>query len=217
VLKEKELGVNTRQRWDGLWPRLSGQLSPTSRFDELVELYSQPHRVYHTLDHIQDCLTQFALVRHLAQFPDEVELALWCHDVIYDPHTTDNEAQSAAWTARILRQAAVADASIARVADLILATQHHTPPDQFDAALVVDIDLSILGQPVVEFDRYEAAIRQEYEWVPETVYRQARLRVLEAFLARRTLYQTEFFHERFDGPARDNLTRSIRNLRTLIS
>jgi predicted metal-dependent HD superfamily phosphohydrolase len=204
------LGVNTRQRWDDLWPRLSGQLSPTSRFDELVELYSQPHRAYHTLNHIQDCLTQLALVRHLAQFPDEVEFALWCHDVIYDPHAADNEVQSAAWTTRVLREANIASDVIERVTTLIL-------PDDPDAALAVDIDLSILGRPAAEFDRYEAAIRQEYEWVPEMAYRQARLRVLEAFLARPTLYQTEFFRARFEGPARDNLTRTTRNLRTLIN
>ena len=151
----------------------------------------------------------------VSKFPDEVELALWCHDVIYDPHAADNEAQSAAWTARILRQATVADDVVARVTALILATQHHTLPDDPDAALVVDIDLSILGQPVVEFDRYEAAIRQEYHWVPETAYREARLRVLESFLTRPSIYQTATFRERYDALAQVNLARSIRHLRKI--
>ena len=177
--------------------------------------YRQPYRTYHTLDHIRDCLAQFDLVRHLARCPDEVELALWCHDVIYDPHAADNEAQSAAWTARILRQATVADDVVARVTALILATQHHTLPDDPDAALVVDIDLSILGQSVVEFDRYEAAIRQEYHWVPETAYREARLRVLESFLTRPSIYQTATFRERYEALAQVNLARSIRHLRKI--
>ena len=77
----------------------------------------------------------------------------------------------------------------------------------------VDIDLSILGRHVVEFDRYETAIRQEYQWVPETAYRVGRLQVLERFMARPTLYQTEFFHARYEVSARDNLRHSIQNLR----
>lgn len=96
---------------------------------------------------------------------------------------------------------------------LILATQHHTLPDVPGAALVVDIDLSILGRPAAEFDRYEAAIRQEYEWVPEPAYRQARLRILDGFVARPAIYQTAFFQERYEAQARLNLARSIQRLR----
>lgn len=204
--------MTTFSHWSDLWYRLGTQSSPAPIFEELAQAYQQPHRAYHTLDHIRDCLVQFDSARHLAIFPDEVELALWCHDVIYDPHATDNEAQSAAWTARILRQATVADEVIARVMDLILATQHHTTPNQPDAMLVVDIDLSILGRPAAEFDRYEAAIRQEYEWVPEPAYRQARLRILEGFGARPSIYQTAFFQERYAGQARLNLAHSIQHL-----
>ncbi len=113
---------------------------------------------------------------------------------------------------RVLRKAAVAEEAIVRVAALILVTQHHTLPDDPDAVLVVDIDLSILGRPVAEFDRYEAAIRQEYEWVPETAYRQARRQVLERFNARPMIYQTPFFQERYEAQARLNLARSIQHL-----
>lgn len=199
-------------RWSDLWHRLDARSSPASVFDELTQAYHQPHRAYHSLDHIRDCLAQFDLVRHLAQFLDEVEFALWCHDVIYDPHAADNEAQSAAWATRILREAAVANEVIVRVTTLILATQHHMLPDDPDAALVADIDLSILGRPVVEFDRYEAAIRQEYEWVPEAAYRQARLRILEGFAAQPAIYQTAFFQARYEAQARSNLARSIQHL-----
>jgi len=202
------------QRWTNLWQRLSGCASPGPIFEELVQAYQQPHRAYHTLDHIHDCLTQFDLVRHLTQIPDEVEFALWCHDVIYNPHAADNEAQSAAWAMRVLREADVADEVIARMTALILATQHYTLSNDPDAALVVDIDLSILGQPVIEFDRYEAAIRQEYEWVPEVAYRQARLRILEGFAARSAIYQTAFFQARYEAQARLNLARSIHYLQT---
>ncbi len=200
--------------WHDLWQHLGAHSAPDPIFDELVRRYTEPHRAYHTLDHVQDCLLQLDQVRDLAERADEVEMALWCHDVIYDPHAADNELQSAAWAGEILREGSVAADVIVRVPDLILATQHHTPPDRPDAALIVDVDLSILGRPSVEFDRYDAAIRQEYQWVPEAPYREARAKVLESFLARPAIYQTAWFHDRYEVQARRNLARTIQNLRS---
>lgn len=201
------------QRWLALWQRLNARSAPRLVFAELAHAYQQLPRAYHTLDHIHVCLMEFDAARHLAKQPDEVELALWCHDVIYDPHAADNEMQSAAWTTRVLREAAVAEDRITRIADLIVATQHQTPPDRPDAALTVDIDLAGLGRSAAEFDRYDAAIRQEYQWVPDAEYRIGRLEVLERFMARSTIYHTAFFQARYETPARLNLRRALQRLR----
>jgi predicted metal-dependent HD superfamily phosphohydrolase len=200
-------------RWRDLWQRLGAHSAPAPIFNELVHRYGETHRAYHTLEHIQDCLLQFDQVRNLAEHADEIELALWCHDVIYDPRAADNEIQSAAWAEKILAEGNLSADVSARVQSLILITQHHTPPDWADAILMVDIDLSILGRPPAEFDRYDAAIRQEYQWAPETAYREARVKVLESFLARPAIYQTAWFHDRYEAQARQNLTRAIRDLR----
>jgi predicted metal-dependent HD superfamily phosphohydrolase len=49
------------------------------------------------------------------------------------------------------------------VRDLILATRHDVSPPAGDAALLVDVDLAILGSPVERFDEYEHQVRQEYD------------------------------------------------------
>ena len=206
--------MNARQRWRDLWQRLGAHSLPELIFNELVQFYRQSHRAYHTLDHIQDCLVQFDQAPHLAERENEVEMALWCHDVIYDPRAADNEAQSAAWAAQVLQRGGIAPEVIAYVQALIMVTQHQTQVAYPDAALVADIDLSILGRPVAEFDQYEAAIRQEYQWVPDSAYREARIKVLESFLARSSVFQTQTFRDRYEVSARDNLTRSIRRLHT---
>lgn len=205
--------MNLLARWGDLWQRLGAHSAPEPIFDELVRRYREPQRAYHTLDHIRDCLFQLDQVRDLAEHADEIEVALWCHDVIYDPHVADNELRSAAWAEKILREGDVSADVTARVQSLILATQHHTPPQRLDATLIVDIDLSSLGHTAAEFDRYHAAIRQEYRWVPEAPYCEARAKVLESFLARPAIYQTAWFHDRYEAQARQNLARAIRNLR----
>jgi predicted metal-dependent HD superfamily phosphohydrolase len=50
------------------------------------------------------------------------------------------------------------------VRDLILATRHDVSPPGGDAALLVDVDLAILGSPAERFDEYERQVRQEYSW-----------------------------------------------------
>lgn len=180
-------------------------------FKQLVPLYSTPERAYHNLAHIQACLTEFEGVKSLASDPIALQAAIWFHDVVYDPRAHDNEERSADFAAEELRSLGLDEAQIERVKDLILATKHDRPVGG-DAALLVDIDLSILGKPADEFDRYDAAIRQEYSWVAEEAYREGRTQVLQRFLDRPSIYQTEYFRDCYELPARANLTRAIAKL-----
>jgi predicted metal-dependent HD superfamily phosphohydrolase len=207
------LDKNLLARWCELWHRVGARSTPEPIFDELVQQYGEPHRAYHTLNHIQDCLQEFDQARALVEQANEVELALWCHDVIYDPQAADNETRSAAWAGKILMEGGVATKAIMRIQDLILATRHNTPPDRPDTALLVDIDLASLGYTAATFDRNNAAIRHEYQQTPAATYRAARIRVLESFLARPAIYQTEWFHDRYEVQARENLARAIQDLR----
>jgi predicted metal-dependent HD superfamily phosphohydrolase len=62
---------------------------------ELLPRYSEPHRHYHNVQHIEECLREFEFGQHLAADPAAVELAILFHDAIYDPRRSDNEEQSA--------------------------------------------------------------------------------------------------------------------------
>src|SRR5688500_725542 len=63
--------------------------------DELLIRYAEPHRHYHTLEHVVACLKWLDRFREVAEHPEEVELALWYHDAIYVPGAGDNESRSA--------------------------------------------------------------------------------------------------------------------------
>jgi len=203
-----------RRRWIGLWNRLGAQGDGLSVLTRLEAAYVEPARVYHTADHIRDCLAQFDLCPQIATRPDEVEAAIWYHDAVYQPGASDNE-DSSARLAKISLTDAGAPLEIAhRIADLVLATQHLSIPGEPDADLLCDVDLSILGRTAGVFDRFERRIRQEYAWVPEPAYRTGRTRILEGFLERRSIFQTDFFRDRYEAPARANLARILKELRT---
>jgi predicted metal-dependent HD superfamily phosphohydrolase len=201
------------QRFLLLCRRLGAANEPHDLFEALVAAYVEPHRAYHNDDHIADCLAQFDAVRESVAHPDEVEMALWFHDAVYDPRAADNEGKSAAWAVQALSDRKVDSEALTHIGDLILATKHQAVPNDGDAQIVVDVDLSILGRPWKRFKQYDNAIRKEYGWVPETDYRLGRARILSGFLSRDTLFQTAYFRSRYEATARENLARAIARLR----
>jgi hypothetical protein len=82
-----------------------------------------------------------------------------------------------------------------------------------DADLLIDIDLSILGQPPERFRDYEQAIRAEYAWVPEATFVQKRREILAGFLERPAIYHAEWSRTRYESIARANLLASLARLR----
>jgi predicted metal-dependent HD superfamily phosphohydrolase len=177
-----------------------------------VAAYTEPTRAYHTAEHLRDCLEQFDLTRNSALQADEVEAAIWFHDAVYRPGSGDNEELSAELARSSLAQAGVPPEVTSRIAGLVLATRHLGPATEPDAALLCDIDLSILGRAPGVFDEFERRIRREYFWVPEALYRTARAEILDGFLRRPTIYQTRYFRDRYEAQARTNLDRILKEL-----
>ncbi len=202
------------QRWLILWKRLGAEGDAHAVLTDLAARYSEPHRTYHTLDHIGHCLEEFGPVRHLATIPDVIELAFWYHDAIYDTKANDNEEQSAALALEVVRNASLSDDFGQIVVNLIMATKHSVIPTDSDAQLFVDIDLSILGQPEDKFDEYERQVCKEYEWVPEDQFVSGRSAILKSFLDRPNIYATQFFRNKYEAQARRNIARSLARLRT---
>ncbi|TPK75856.1 hypothetical protein FJ527_16345 [Mesorhizobium sp. B2-4-18] len=184
---------------------------------ELSVLYKAGDRHYHNLTHIEAMLELADDYRTLLDDPEAVEAAIWFHDAVYDSRAKDNEAQSAALAEQKL--AGRIDAGrLSRVSVMILATATHQLPlfDDVaatrDASLFLDMDLSILGAAPDAFDAYERAVRHEYGWVEEPMWRAGRGAVLKSFLARPHIFHTQEFRQRFEPQARRNIARSLQAL-----
>ena len=202
-----------RERWLALCRTEGATESAAGWYDRLTQAYAEPQRHYHNQQHIAERLGEFDHARHLARQPGLVELAIWFHDAVYDPKAADNEERSAALAKSCLIESGVPDTPIEAVAGLVMATKHHVVNASADAALMVDVDLSILGRDEKRFSEYEQQIRLEYEWVPNAVFASKRAEVLENFLSRERIYATEWFQSKYERQARTNLSASVNHLR----
>jgi len=164
--------------------------------------------------HLRECFKFYDSLPNLSGKTSRTEMALWFHDAVYDPRSSTNEEDSANLAIACLGAANLAIETIEVVRQLILCTKTHQPGNVPDAALLIDIDLAILGQPVARFDAYEQGIKAEYRWVPETTYAQKRTELLTGFLRRPTIYQTEKLRQKYEATARTNLAHAITLLQT---
>lgn len=181
---------------------------------KLEAAYAEPHRRYHGRAHIVHCLEMLDDVAGLAA-PDRRLLAwaIWWHDAVYDPRAPDNEARSAEMARSDLAALGASPDERDEVARLILLTAGHAvEPDDRLGALLVSIDLSILGAPRADYDAYASGVRQEYAHVPDEMWRDGRARVLRRFLDAPVLFPDPAFATRLDTPARANLARELATL-----
>jgi predicted metal-dependent HD superfamily phosphohydrolase len=184
--------------------------------------YSTEDRHYHNLDHICDCVqgvdwlekntggryVNMGWVKQLST----IELALWYHDLAYDPKSRLNEEVSIAVFRDHAREMHLDQPMVEEVATAIMATRHKAVPTTTIAKWVVDIDLSILAAKDEKFDDYERKIGSEFDWVPDDLYIAARTKVLQDFLDRDWVYATPTYRKLHEGAARANLKRSIARL-----
>src|SRR5688500_14481808 len=115
--------------WLKTWRELGKPAADEALYERLVACWGEPHRRYHTLHHLRECLTTFDEVRDEAQRPGEIDLALWFHDAFYDPRRSDNEERSAQWARDSVLEAALPAEVADRVHALVMATRHEGMPE----------------------------------------------------------------------------------------
>ena len=185
---------------------------------DLSARYAESHRRYHDNAHVR------AVLRDAGALAEELRLsaveravlavAAGAHDVVYEARPGDDERRSASWARYWLTRAGVEEALVARAEELVLATMTHSaPPDDRTAWALLDADLAILGAGPAAYDRYRAAVREEYGSLEEPVWRAGRAAVMAGLLARDPLYGTAAGRRRWEAAAKANITRELNSLR----
>jgi len=187
----------TTEGWEQLMAKFDLD-SLCNTHSALINSYSEEHRAYHTLDHIDACFRHLDTVAEQAEHPHEIELALWFHDVVYEPFSGSNEEDSAAMAKQFLTENNIDVACVDRIYDLIILTKDHRSPATVDAKIMLDVDLSILGSSPVIYAQFEKDVRQEYQQVPWSTFREKRKEILQSFLDRPRLYHTPYVFDRLE-------------------
>ena len=201
------------QRWRALAGEGADALGQT-----LIQAWDEPHRVYHDRTHLIWLLDEAERRAALIEDMRFVGYAIWFHDAIYviggretdGSVWPDNEARSAAWA-----RAAIPDAALAeRVGHVIEMTRkHHEGVASGDAALFLDMDIAILGQPWEIYCAYAAAIRREFAAYHDGAYAAGRGRFLEEQLERPRTFRTDVYERELGEQARANMRWECEEMR----
>ena len=177
-------------------------------YNSLLNLYSEPHRFYHTIQHITQMWKEFDDARHLFKNPVAAEFALFYHDCIYTPSLIESGNEIASFNRAnliltILRRdefpfLAAVQFNILYCIDDIYETH--------DAILFKDMDYAILGKSKKEYDEYCANIKKEYFFAPVDY----RIAFLESLLAKKRIYGSDFFYNKYEKKARENIKRELK-------
>jgi len=183
-----------------------------SLWKEIESHYSAKGRHYHDLRHLEHLLAEVESCKSLIYDRDRVLFALFYHDIIYKATAKDNEEKSADAAVLALSRIGLSPEKIEKCRAIILATKSHAVSPDNDTNLFTDADLSILGSDREEYSRYFKNVRKEYSVYPDLLYNPGRKKVLMHFLGMENIFKTEFFREKYEERARENLKNEIRIL-----
>lgn len=197
-------------RFDGLWRRCV-KSAVCVRADavqaDLRRRLGGPDRRFHNLHHIHDCLHRFDEVAPFLCDRDAVEVALWFHDAVYEPSDPENERRSAAL---FLADSAGANPVFRRrVCGLVLATRHQGPALTSDRRFIEDIDLAGFAAPWDAFMHEGELLREEFGAQPDDRYYSGQVAFLDRLKRRPWFFATEYFRERYESKAQQNLDRLL--------
>lgn len=201
------------------WYQLATQFSDDSflvenLWIEIEKQYSLKIRHYHNLSHIQNMISHAEVVREYIIDNNAFLFSIWYHDIIYKPTRKDNEEKSALLAKKRLKTLNIDEKTLKNIENLIISTKKHEIilSQNNDNALLLDIDLSILGSDWETYQNYIQSIKKEYAIYPNFMYKKGRKDVLKHFLERKTLYFTEVYQNKFEKQARQNLLKEIKML-----
>ena len=175
--------------------------------------FSEPTiREYHTLAHVKDLINVMEPYKDDINDQNAVYLAIFFHDLIYNPELQNNEEKSAeAFSAATKRY--LSEDLVRKVTRYILATKTHKSPSNNtdkDLDYFLDLDMSILGRDREEYEAYTKKIRREFIHVEEQSFNNLRLGFLRSMLSNETkIFATIEFQTAMEEKARMNIAWEI--------
>lgn len=174
--------------------------------------YSEKHRHYHTLQHIEHLFFLLEKNKNLVADWETLVISIFYHDAVYNARKSDNEEQSAVFMQQAMSKIIFPKEKIEKSYRQIIATKKHEMTGDNDTDLFTDADLAILGSDWNNYQAYAKNIRKEYLIYPDFMYNMGRKKVLKHFLQMENIYKTPLFQAKLEDMARVNLEKELHQL-----
>jgi predicted metal-dependent HD superfamily phosphohydrolase len=199
------------------WRALAGE-GADALGKALIRAWNEPHRHYHGQSHLIWLLDEADRRAGLIGDRAFVGYAIWFHDAIYviggpgadGAAQPDNEARSADWAREAIADRALGE-RVGRVIEM--TRKHHEGEASGDAALFLDMDLAVIGEPWEAYCAYAAAIRREFSAYNDASFAAGRGRWLEQQLQRPRTFRTEVYEAERGEQARANMRWECEEMR----
>ena len=203
-----------KSEWHNLTKNYCDSTLEESLWTDIESRYTTKNRHYHNLSHIFNMLKQLDETQTEIKDLDSLKFAIWYHDIIYKSTKKDNEEKSALFALERLKKINFEPERAQLTENLIVSTKKHNIllTQNTDNAVLLDLDLSILGTDWNTYKKYISNIRQEYKVYPDFMYNPGRKKILKHFLERENLYFTEHYKQQYEQQARENLSHEIKLL-----
>jgi len=176
-------------------------------WNEIETNYSSKSRHYHSLLHIEFMIRELNHVKNNIEKMDTILFSIYYHDIIYKSTKSNNENESALFFKKRIKNTNFKD--INTVFEQIEATKHHKLSTNNDTNILLDLDLSVLGQSNEIYKKYSTNIRKEYKIYPDFMYNKGRIKVLKHLLSLDSIYKTEYFLTKYEVSAQSNLKNEL--------
>lgn len=181
-------------------------------WNEIEKRYSEKGRCYHNLLHLENMFKELETVREKISNFTVVSFSIFYHDIVYDATSKSNEEKSALLAERRLAELNLNNDLINAVSAQILVTKFHQKSEDEDTNYLLDADLSILGKDLESYLAYTQMIRKEYSIYPDLLYKPGRKKVLKHFLELNSIFKTDYFKEKYEVRAKENISTEIQLL-----
>lgn len=156
---------------------LEDNLKPGSiRF--IYNNWKDKNRYWHNIDHLEDIISHIERWRYRfskEEF-DQLILAAFFHDAIYDPKDPDNNEEN---SLDLLKKSYSGDTKLDLAEKAIMCTKSRKRPLDFPCKIFWEADNSIFKKTWKDYLDWEKKIRKEYYFVPDDIYKKARIKFLE--------------------------------------
>jgi predicted metal-dependent HD superfamily phosphohydrolase len=181
-------------------------------WQEIEKNHSQKSRKYHNLLHLENMILELEPVKDQILDYETLLFSVFYHDIIYKATSKDNEEKSAEIAKKSLEKLDISSERVIKIYNQILATKSHQKSKDSDTNFLLDADLAILGKDWKIYEQYTQQIRKEYSIYPDFLYNPGRKKVLIHLLEFDEIFKTDYFKDKYEQIARENIEREIQLL-----